>query len=265
MLLVRGGDDTRERAMSLLADALDVARAQGMKRLVEQLLELKMQAQGVVAVDARTSIDAVAESVDASRPDLRPAAAPDGTVTMMFSDIEGSAAMTERLGDQRWLELLRAHNAIVRRHVRAHGGFEVKSQGDGFMLAFASARRAVKCAIAIQRAFCAYSAEHPEEPLRVRIGLHTGEAIRDQDDFFGRTVVLAARIGAVARGGETVVSSLLRELTASTGEFAFDNGRDVELKGLAGTHRVYAVEGQVTGNGNGAAQSGGEQADRART
>jgi class 3 adenylate cyclase len=219
-----------------------------MKRLVEQLLELKMQAQGVVAIDARTSIDAVADSVDATRPDLRPAAAPDGTVTMLFSDIEGSAAMTERLGDQRWLEILRAHNAIVRRHVRAHGGFEVKSQGDGFMLAFASARRAVQCAIAIQRAFCAYSAEHPEQPLRVRIGLHTGEAIRDQDDFFGRNVVLAARIGAVARGGETLVSSLLRELTMSSGEFTFDDGRDVELKGLAGMHHVYAVDSQSNGD-----------------
>jgi class 3 adenylate cyclase len=248
MLILLGDETSRERALSLLADAIDLARAQGMKTFVEQLLELKMQAQGVVAVDVRTSIDVVADSVDAARPDLRPATAPDGTVTMMFSDIEGSAAMTERLGDQRWLDLLRAHNAIVRRHVRAHGGFEVKSQGDGFMLAFASARRAVGCAIAIQRAFSAYSAEHPDDPLRVRIGLHTGEAIRDQDDFFGRTVVLAARIGAVARGGETLVSSLLRELTASSGEFVFDGGRDIELKGLAGTHRVYAVDGQENGS-----------------
>ena len=83
------------------------------------------------------------------KPDLRPHAAPDGTVTILFSDIEGSTAMTERLGDQRWLELLRSHNDIVRQRVAAHEGFEVKSEGDGFMLAFQSARKALECADSI--------------------------------------------------------------------------------------------------------------------
>src|SRR5206468_1190921 len=78
-------------------------------------------------------------------------AAPDGTVTILFTDIEGYTAMTERLGDLRAQEVLRAHNAIIREQVTAHGGFEVKSQGDGFMVAFSSARRAILCAIAMQR------------------------------------------------------------------------------------------------------------------
>jgi class 3 adenylate cyclase len=75
----------------------------------------------------------------------------------------------------------------------------------------------------------------------IRIGLHTGEALKDHDDFFGRHVILAARIAAQAEGGEILVSALLKDLTESSGEFTFDDGRDLALKGLAGTHRVYAV------------------------
>ena len=161
-------------------------------------------------------------------------------MTILFSDIEGSTEMTERLGDQRWMELLSEHNAIVREQVAAHDGFEVKSQGDGFMLAFQSARRALQCAIDIQRAFAERN-ESPAEPIRVRMGLHTGEAIKDGDDFFGKHVNLAARIAGQAEGGEILASSLLKELTASAGDIAFSGGREVELKGLAGSHHVFQV------------------------
>jgi len=211
-----------------------------MKALVEKALALKLQAQGIDLTSPQTSIDAVAASVYVDKPDLRPHAAPDGTVTIMFSDIEGSTAMTERLGDQRWLELLRGHNAIVRKRVAAHEGFEVKSEGDGFMLAFQSARRALLCAIDIQRAFEAHNGQ-AEEPVKVRIGLHTGEAIKEGDDFFGKHVNLAARVAGQAAGGEILVSSLLKELTESAGEFAFGDERKVELKGLKGKHSVYTV------------------------
>ncbi len=187
-----------------------------------------------------TSIDHVSATVRAERPDLSSHAAPDGTVTILFSDIEGSTAMTERLGDLRWVDVLRAHNAIVREQVAAHGGFEVKSEGDGFMLAFQSARRALQCAIAVQGAF-AQRNESAEEPIRVRMGLHAGETIKEADDFYGRHVILAARIANQAQGCQILVSSLLKELTASAGDIRFDEGRDVELKGLAGTHRVFSV------------------------
>ncbi len=187
-----------------------------------------------------TSIDTVASSVQSEQPDLRPHAAPDGTVTLLFTDIEGSSVMTERLGDIRWVELLRAHNALVRDQVRAHGGYEVKSEGDGYMIAFGSARRALQCAIAIQRAFAERNAQ-AEEPMQVRIGLHTGEVIKDADDFFGRHVILAARIADAARGGEILVSGLVKELTASGGDIAFGEGRELELKGLSGKHPVHAV------------------------
>ncbi|MEE9285691.1 MAG: AAA family ATPase, partial [Dehalococcoidia bacterium] len=201
MLLARDEPGDREKALVLLGQALDTAQELGMKPLVEKALALKLRAQGIDTTSPQTSIDAVASAVYVDKPDLRQHAAPDGTVTILFSDIEGSTAITERLGDQRWLELLRAHNAIVRTRVAAHDGFEVKSEGDGFMLAFQSARKALECAVDIQRAFAERN-ESAEEPIRVRIGLHTGEAIKEADDFFGKNVILAARIAGQAQGGE---------------------------------------------------------------
>jgi hypothetical protein len=138
-----------------------------------------------IGFELTTSIDLIAEAVQQERPDLSSASAPDGTVTIMFTDIEGSTAHTERMGDVAWMSLLRQHNRVVSDRSREHGGFLVKSQGDGYMLAFASARRALTCAAAIQGAIARSFADH-EEGIRVRIGLHTGEAIREADDFFGK-------------------------------------------------------------------------------
>ena len=168
-------------------------------------------------------------------------AAPDGTVTIMFSDIEGSTALSEQLGDERWLKLLRRHNALIRRQLAAHRGFEVKSQGDGFMVAFGSARSALRCAIAIQRDLAARRDQSGSQVLRVRIGLHTGEVIREQQDFFGHTVILAARIGAKANGGEILVSALSRWLVAGSHEFQFGEAREEQLKGLRDPRRVHEV------------------------
>jgi class 3 adenylate cyclase len=168
-------------------------------------------------------------------------AAPDGTVTILFSDIEGSATLTEKLGDQRWLALLRTHNSIVREQVAAHDGYEVKAAGDGFMIVFQSARRALMCAMGVQIALAAHNARNSDPPLNVRMGLHTGEAIKEKDDFFGRNVVLAARIGAQARGGEILISRLLKELTESAGDLQFGEVREVALKGLSGTYELFPL------------------------
>jgi class 3 adenylate cyclase len=240
-LLARDGDGDRDRATELIEKGLEAARKLGLPKEVERLLSIKLDAQGLTDVDVQTSIDAVVESVEQTRPDLTRAAAPDGTVTILFSDIEDSTVLTEKLGDHRWLELLSSHNLIVRKHLVEHGGYEVKSQGDGFMLAFASARKAIHCAIGIQRALAEHRQNRPDEALKVRIGLHTGETMHAEEDFFGKNVILAARIAACARGDEILVSALLRELVASTGEFEFDNERELELKGLSGRYRVAAV------------------------
>lgn len=149
--------------------------------------------------------------------------------------------MTERLGDLEAQELLRAHNTIVRHQVSAHGGFEVKSMGDGFMVAFSSARRAIQCSVAIQKAIAAHNLEHADEPVHVRIGLHTGEAVLEEEDYYGKGVILASRVADQAQGTEILVSSLLKELTESGGDIRFGDGREVELKGLSGTYRLYPV------------------------
>lgn len=242
LLLERDGAGDRARALELLADALETAQRIGMSLLVREALEARLEAQGLTSLDTTTSIDFMIEAVSSERPDIAAHAAPDGQVTILFSDIEDSTLITERLGDERWLRVLRAHNSLFRGLVGAHGGFEVKNQGDGFMLAFPDPRRAVECAAAIQRELA--DTEPVEgERVRVRMGMHVGEAIREEGDFFGRSVILAARIAAAARGGEILVSEQLKQRAEANGDgegpCGFDDGRDLELKGLAGTHRVY--------------------------
>ena len=184
------------------------------------------------------------DEVASERPDIAAHAAPDGQVTILFSDIEDSTLMTERLGDERWLAVLRAHNALFRRLVPGHGGYEVKNQGDGFMLVFPDPCRAIECAAAIQRELAEREPVEGER-VRVRMGMHAGEAIREEGDFFGRSVILAARIAAQAGGGEILVSEELKQRAEDgDGDAAvpFDDGRELELKGLAGTHVVYRAD-----------------------
>jgi len=194
-----------------------------------------------IAGASRGAMDQMASTVMVERPNLSGHAAPDGTVSIMFSDIENSTLIIEKLGDLRAQEVFQIHNRAIREQVASQGGYEVKTMGDGFMVAFSSARRALLCAVEIQRWLATYSKQHPDAPLRVRIGLNTGEAIREAGDFFGKTVVLAARIGAAARGGQILVSATFKAMTESAGDIRFDGGRDLTLKGLSGSHRVFEV------------------------
>ncbi len=242
MLLERDGQGDRERALQLANEALASAQEMGMKIVVERLLATKLAVQGVASSDTQHSVYAVASVVQQQRPDLSSHASPDGTVTLMFSDMEDFTGMTERLGDVEAHRVVQAHNQIVRELTAAHGGHEVELRGDGFLLAFASARQAAQCAIALQRAFCERAENETGQPLRVRIGLHTGEAIKDADKFFGRTVIQAFRIADLAAGGEILVSSLTGELVSSAGDLRLGTPREVDLKGLSGTHRVVPLE-----------------------
>jgi class 3 adenylate cyclase/Cdc6-like AAA superfamily ATPase len=239
--LQRDAPGDRERARALIDEALGHAQKLGMKPLLERLMSLKLDEAGLSSTNIYTSIDVVAHTVQEERPEIVTHAAPDGTVTLMFSDIEDSTVLTERLGDQAWQELLRKHNALIREQLKAYGGYEVKTMGDGFMVAFQSAKKGLDCAIAIQRAFAGHNAADGEH-VKVRIGLHAGEAIKDGDDFYGKNVILASRVAGKAVGGEILVSSLLRQLVeSSVGAGAFGDERAVELKGLSGTHTVFAV------------------------
>ena len=215
MLLRRDGPGDREKALSLLSQALDVAERLGLTALLERSLALKMKAQGIDLTDIGSSIDTVAREALAEQPDLKPHAAPDGTVTIMFSDIEGSTAMADRLGDTKFMEVLREHNAIIRDQIKAHAGFEVKSEGDGFMVAFQSAGKALACASAIQKALTERNGA-AEEPVKVRMGLHAGEVIKEGEDFFGRNVIMAARVASQAHGGEILASGVVKALVAGS-------------------------------------------------
>jgi class 3 adenylate cyclase len=243
MLARRDAPGDREHALGLATDAIDVGEPLGMRVLVQRALALKLKAQGATGSGLYTSIDAIARAIEREQPAFAVAPAPDGTVTIMFSDIEDSTVLTERLGDQRWQELLRQHDALVRSRVDAHAGFVVKHLGDGFMVAFQSARHAVECAVAIQQTF-AEEGVLPE-PVRVRIGLHAGEAVRQDGDFFGKNVVVASRVAAKAQGGEVLVSSVLRSLVESSLDAGiFGPARDVQLKGLEGSHTLYPLRWQ---------------------
>ncbi|HEY5626104.1 MAG TPA: adenylate/guanylate cyclase domain-containing protein, partial [Dehalococcoidia bacterium] len=154
--------------------------------------------------------------------------------TILFPDVEGSTALTDRLGDARARELLREHESVVREALKAHGGSEVKTMGDGFMASFSSATKALECAIAMQRAFAARN-ESAEERIHVRIGLNAGEPIAEDDpdgrgDLFGTAVNMAARIAAKAEGAEILASNVVRELVAGK-EFLFADRGDTELRG----------------------------------
>jgi class 3 adenylate cyclase len=236
----RRGDSAA--SLQLLDRAAALFREHGAKLYLDRVIAKKLELQGVTSGSVYTSIDAVARAVESERPALpQQAVAPDGTVTILFSDIEDSTVLTERLGDQAWMEVLRAHNELIREQIHAYGGFEVKTIGDAFMVAFQSAKKALDCAIAIQKAFDGHNASDGER-VKVRIGLHAGEAIKDGDDFYGKNVILASRVAGKANGGEILVSSLLRSLVESSTDSAlFGAPQEVELKGLSGAHVVYAV------------------------
>lgn len=165
---------------------------------------------------------------------------PVGTVTFLFSDIVDSAALNGALGDRRWLELLHEHDRLVRSAVAEVGGFAVKHQGDGFMLAFQGACAGVRAAVTIQRAIHALDLQLPLE-LRVRIGLHTGDAIRERMDYFGRHVILAARLCQIAAPGSILVSALVWELVAPAGEFSLVDAETRPVKGFEEPQPVCTV------------------------
>jgi class 3 adenylate cyclase/pimeloyl-ACP methyl ester carboxylesterase len=159
--------------------------------------------------------------------------------TVLFTDVEGSTALTQRLGDAKARELLREHERMVREALKAHGGSELKTMGDGFMASFSSATRALECSIAMQRTFAARN-KSAEEPILVRVGLNAGEPIAEDEDLFGTVVIEAARIAAAAEGGEILVSDVVRQL-AKGKDFLFADRGDVTLKGFDEPVRLYEV------------------------
>ena len=183
---------------------------------------------GAPPVASAPSGDEVGATVDRLR-----ASVVGGTVTIAFTDIVDSTAIGVGLGDRAWFALLGRHDRITRGLLPDFEGTEIKHQGDGFMLAFPSARQAVGFGAALQRELARRRALDASFPVHVRMGVHTGEVLRVDGDLFGRHVNIAARVAGAAAADEVLVSQLVFELVSAMGDLDFGPPRDALLKGFA--------------------------------
>jgi class 3 adenylate cyclase/tetratricopeptide (TPR) repeat protein len=163
------------------------------------------------------------------------------TATILFTDVVGSVDLRQHHGEKAAHAIMTTHEEIVRQQITEHGGQEVKTTGDSFMVTFDSARKAVECAVAIQRVLHAYGRQHPTQGVRVRIGLHTGEAIRSGHDLLGSSVDAAARIMARAEGEQILVSDVLKAVLGAARDFSFRDHKRVRLKGFSERWRLWEV------------------------
>jgi class 3 adenylate cyclase len=160
------------------------------------------------------SIEAVTAAVGEESVDFAGMSSPDGAVTLLVAEAEGSS-----------------RGPLLERAVERHDGQVVKTEGPAAMCSFASAHAGLHCAIELQR----------DTPVALRVGVHSGFVMADAEAFFGRNVVLAARIADHAQPGEILVSAALREYTQSDPSFEFEPRGEHYFKGLHGEHPVFAV------------------------
>jgi class 3 adenylate cyclase len=205
--------------------AREPAELSGVEALaVEGLIELRCgvyraTAAGVKALEARGRVRG-----------------PAGSVAVMFTDIEGSTRLLERLGDAAALAIVRRHFALLRAAVDRHRGHEVKSLGDGLMVVFEAVDDAVECAAAMQAAVACEG-----EGVGLRIGIHAGEPVREENDYFGTPVIIARRLCDTAAPGQTLVSQLVSRLVA---EHEFESLGGIALKGLSEPVTASALAGK---------------------
>jgi adenylate cyclase len=220
---------TAERAVRKVVGTAATVRDQGVRHGMRGLL--------------MSSIDDLTRWALEDRPEIAKVASSDGTLTIFFSDIEGSTALNHDLGDKAWVRVLASHEALIRAFVEQQHGHIVKSQGDGFMIVFREAGQAVRSGLSIQHALATgRNRRLRRTSVRVRIGIHTGTVITRDGDYFGSAVAMAARVGALADGGEILVSAAVREALGDDRRFALEETEQVELKGLPGSHVLWRVK-----------------------
>jgi len=200
--------------------------------------------EGGVGGLVSASFDDLARFVTEDRVEIERIATPDGTITILFSDIVDSTATNERLGDKEWLKVLRAHDEVIRREVESRRGHIVKSQGDGYMVVFPDPLAGVRAALAIQDGLPARRRLRLAD-IHVRIGLHTGRVLSHEGDYFGRNVAMAARVAAHADADEVLVSDAVREAVADAPALAAELVETTPLKGLTGEHNLWRVSTHV--------------------
>ena len=163
-----------------------------------------------------------------------------GIRTVLFTDVVNSTTLTQSLGDKAALAIVGVHDTIVRDALSALGGREVKHTGDGIMASFVSAASAVRCAIQIQRELDKHAQTNSEHPLKVRVGAAAGEPVEQNNDLFGSTVQLAARLCAHAQPEQILVSNAIAELCIGKG-ISFEDVGEVTLKGFGSPVRAHAA------------------------
>ena len=189
-------------------------------------------------------VEAVAEFSDGatrapSSAALTPQASTGGVITILFSDVEASTELTDRLGDVAARDLLAIHDALTREALVQHAGREIKTMGDGFMASFDSPAAAIDCAVALQRSLAVRFADSPPQ-VRVRIGLNSGEPIVEGDDLYGTAVIQAARVMGLADGVQILATDTVRSLVAGK-NFDFENAGEHALKGFEESVRLWNV------------------------
>ena len=165
----------------------------------------------------------------------------EGTVTIMFTDVEGSTRLLSTRGFTESHEIMKAYETIIDDKVAEHAGRRIKGLGDGFMISFGSVRHGVQCALEIQQAITEYSKQNPERKIRIRIGLNTGEVVEEAGDIFGAAVNVAARVAGKAKGGEVLVSEVVRSLVGPMTEMHFAYRGRYKLKGFPDRWRLHQV------------------------
>jgi class 3 adenylate cyclase len=218
-------------------------RAQRMKDVIERTVESAAKVREVGVTEfLMSSIEDLARWSQEDRTEIAKLAGRDGTVSILFSDIEDSTAINQQLGDGAWVRLLNAHDRLVRAQVEEYRGHIIKSQGDGFMIAFSEPAQAVHAGIAIQDALSASTDRRLRKtPIRVRVGIHCGTAIEREGDLLGKNVAMAARVAAEAEGGQILVSDAIRAGLRGVDDIVLVDGRDTKLKGIPGEHRLWEV------------------------
>jgi len=198
----------------------------------------------VIEVD-KTVVEAFLGRIDQTPAAIDPATTSTGTSMriILFTDIVGSTAMTQKLGDAAAMDILEIHDNAVRGALQKFSGREVKHTGDGIMASFASVSGSVQSAIDIQRALVENSMTKPELPLRVKIGLCAGEPVEKNEDLFGASVQLAARICDHASAEEIKVTHTVQDLCLGKG-FQFENPQEVMFKGFDDPIKITDVRWQ---------------------
>jgi len=209
----------------------------GLWRVVQWHTSIGTPNEEVFGFELTVTLDSLLSSLDEQATETVLREAPEGTATIMFTDIKDSTELSQQLGDEAWIEVIKSHFAMLRRAVEAEGGTVVKTLGDGGMFSFASSRSALRAAASIQQAM---SSGDATPPLAVRVGVHAGDVAQEEGDYIGLTVSKAARITATADGGQIIASGVVVEL-AGQDAFQFGTPFQAELKGLDGTHQLYPM------------------------